>query len=120
MRERDSIAARRNPSDWTVGEGDRKVGLDERWIYLGPVKVPTVLLGLIPLNVQSNPNSRENTRTLGVMAAEARTRGPINQAHGDENKAIIARLERLRAQRRAAAGSGAGAGTTGGGTIPPS
>jgi hypothetical protein len=110
LRKQDSLAVgRRSPTDWTIGEGNTKVGLDEKWIYIGPVKLPTFLLGLVPLNnLQANPNSRENNRTLGAMAAEARALGPLNKARGDENAAINARMERLRAMRRAAAGGGDG------------
>ena len=27
------------------------MGLDERWIYLGPIKLPSALLALLPINV---------------------------------------------------------------------
>lgn len=93
----------RDPSDWTIGSGKGKVGIDPQWIYLGPVRLPTALLGLVPLNVQSNPNSYENARTLGRMAAETRQHSAGAAALHDERAAINARMERLRAARQAAA-----------------
>jgi hypothetical protein len=119
---RDSISAIRNPADWTVGEGKKKIGLDPQWIHLGPVKIPTMLLGLIPLKVQSNPNSRENARTLGTMADEVRSRGPLAEAQGNEARAIVLRLERERARKKAeAVVAGSGGGTVGvSRTVPPS
>jgi hypothetical protein len=119
---RDSISARRSPTDWTTGEGSKKIGIDPQWIYLGPVKIPTMLLGLVPLNVQSNPNARENARTLGAMAAEVRAFGPLAEAQGNENKAIVRRLERERARKQAdaAAAASGGSGTVGvSRTVPP-
>jgi hypothetical protein len=97
----DSASKVGDPTDWTVGEGKGKVGLDSKWIYLGPVKLPSMLLALIPLNVQANPNLRENQRTLGAMASEIRERGGRDASAGAEIKAITARMNAERAARRA-------------------
>lgn len=99
----DSIAALRDPTDWTVGEGAKKFGIDPKWVYLGPIKIPTMLLAFVPLNVQSNPNQRENGRTLGAMAAEVRSITANNGEVKSEIQAIRQRMERQRAAQQAAA-----------------
>ncbi len=52
---------------WTTKIAGKTVGVDSRWIYLGPIRVPAFLLGLIPLNVQANPTQAEMNRRLSVM-----------------------------------------------------
>ena len=117
MRKQDSIAASRNPTDWTVGEGTKRVGIDPQWIYLGPIKLPTFLLGFVKLPVQGNPNIAEKNRTLGAMAEETRTLGRLREARSNEYKSILSNAERLRAMRKADAARAAG--TAVGPRIPP-
>jgi hypothetical protein len=106
---KDSIARMPNPYNWTIGEGDKKFGLDQKWIYLGKIKIPTMLLGLLPLKgVQANPQIAENNRTLGAMASEVRERGFAARTRGEEIKAINARLERERNARLRAAAAASG------------
>jgi hypothetical protein len=106
----DSLARIGDPTDWTIGKGNTKIGLDPHWIYMGPIKLPTALLGLIPHRIQTNPNAAENARTLGVMAAEVRTIGQTRALAGEEIRAINARMERERKARLAKPKAG---------TVPP-
>lgn len=65
---KDTLAAKRNalPS-WTTKIAGQLVGLDAKWIYLGPLKIPTVLLGLLPINLQGNPTQADMNRRLSAM-----------------------------------------------------
>lgn len=55
------------PPSWTTKVAGQLVGLDAKWIYLGPLKIPTLLLGLLPINLQGNPTQAEFNRKLSVM-----------------------------------------------------
>lgn len=55
------------PPSWTTKVAGQLVGLDAKWIYLGPLKIPTVLLGLLPINLQGNPTQADFNRKLSVM-----------------------------------------------------
>jgi len=68
----DALAAERQdlskrPPSWTTQLGGQKVGLDGQWIYLGPIKLPTVLLGLLPINLQGNPTQAEMNKRFSAM-----------------------------------------------------
>lgn len=68
----DALAAERldpsrRPPSWTTQVGGQKVGLDGQWIYLGPIKLPTVLLGLLPINLQGNPTQAEMNKRFSAM-----------------------------------------------------
>jgi hypothetical protein len=65
----------RRATDWTTTVGGQKVGVDQQWIHLGPLKVPTALLGLIPLNVQANPQQAEQARKMQLMQEVIRVAG---------------------------------------------
>jgi hypothetical protein len=94
------VAGMRRPEDWTFERGGQKWGMDPSNIYLGPIKLPTILLALIPVSAQQNPNRLEYERRIGSMAAEVRERGPIEVDFRDEVKRIRERVERERAARR--------------------
>jgi hypothetical protein len=55
---------------WTTKIGGKTVGLDSKWIYLGPLKIPTMLLALLPIHVQGNPTQAEFNAKLQVMRAD--------------------------------------------------
>jgi hypothetical protein len=68
----DAIAAERadpanRPPSWVTELGGKKVGLDGQWIYLGPIKLPTVLLGLLPINMSGNPTQAEMNKRYSAM-----------------------------------------------------
>jgi hypothetical protein len=71
----DSLAAiagtgGRRPTDWTIERGGEKWGMDEQFIRLGPVSIPTAVLAALPLNVQGNPIAMEREARLNAMRAE--------------------------------------------------
>lgn len=55
------------PPSWTTSVAGQKVGVDSKWFYLGPIRVPTFLLALIPINVQANPTQADMNRRLNAM-----------------------------------------------------
>jgi hypothetical protein len=70
--------ARRKASgkvDWTTTIGGQEVGLDERWIYLGPIKLPSALLALLPINVMANPTEAAAARKRNSMREDILTAG---------------------------------------------
>ncbi|MEP6590517.1 MAG: hypothetical protein ABJC19_04970 [Gemmatimonadota bacterium] len=58
------------PPSWTTKIAGQLVGLDAKWIYLGPLKIPTALLALLPINLQGNPTQADFNRKLSVMRAD--------------------------------------------------
>lgn len=74
---RDSVAAntaqpnKYERGDWTyTTPGGAKFGIDKQFIRLGKVSIPTALLGLLPLNYQTNPTVIERDRRLSAMRLE--------------------------------------------------
>ncbi len=68
----DGLAAERanpanRPPSWTTNIGGKKVGVDGQWIYIGPIKLPTALLALLPINMQGNPTQAEMNKRLNAM-----------------------------------------------------
>lgn len=97
-----TAAGQRDPTDWTVGEGNHKWGVDKKAIRLGPFSIPTALLAMLPLNVTGNPTVAARERAFNYMhrditehAAQA-----INEA--DFNKAVRSIRERKDRERAAA------------------
>jgi hypothetical protein len=103
---RDSLAAVRGPAgrrpgDWTIERGGRKYGMDEQFIRLGPISIPTAVLAALPLNVQGNPVLMEREKRLNMMRAEILEqvqRGMNEQEFRDAVKSIRERKERERAR----------------------
>lgn len=55
---------------WTTKVAGQLVGLDAKWLYLGPLKIPTALLALLPINLQGNPTQADFNRRLSVMRTD--------------------------------------------------
>jgi hypothetical protein len=92
----------RAPGDWTVGEGDKKFGVDQRKIYLGPIEIPTAVLAMLPINLTSNPQNLERDRAMALQRADI-----MNQAAravtDEEFKEAVKRIrERKERERRKA------------------
>jgi hypothetical protein len=102
-------AARRQPGDWTTKIGGQTWGIDPQYIHIGPISIPTVLLGLLPIKAQINPGVADYNRTIGAMNAEIRAGAATAADLKDEGKRIRERLERERAAKKAAADAAAAA-----------
>jgi hypothetical protein len=96
---RDAVAeaeARRKETgrpDWTTSIGGQPVGLDERWIYIGPLKVPTALLALLPINVMANPTEVAAARKRNAMREDILTAGWRAANLADTKRAVRALRE---------------------------
>lgn len=55
---------------WTTKIGGKTVGLDQKWIYLGPLKIPTALLALLPIKMQGNMSNYQFNQQLQQMRAD--------------------------------------------------
>jgi hypothetical protein len=57
--------------DWTYTTKDgKKYGIDQQFIRLGKVSIPTALLGLLPMNQQGNPIAYDRQKRLDAMRVE--------------------------------------------------
>ena len=84
---------------WTTTIAGEKVGIDSKWIHLGPIRVPTFLLGLIPLNVQANPTQAEMSRRLAAMREDLYEAARRSANYADF-KAAVARLREEKQRER--------------------
>lgn len=79
--------------DWTTTFGGQPVGLDERWIYLGPIKLPSALLALLPINTMANPTEVAAARKRNSMREDILTAGWRAGNLSDMKKAVRALRE---------------------------
>ena len=106
---RDSIlreATRRRPTDWTFERNGQRYGIDERFIRLGRISIPTALLGLLPIQQQANPTDLDRARRSQQLGGESREQARRSAANDDFDarvKSIRERRDRERAERRARA-----------------
>ena len=100
----------RDPMDWTTTRGSGKYGVDPQFIYFGKYKLPTVLLALLPINVQANTQSWERNRLLGELRRDIAYHAMRAQSQAEFDKSVKelrARKERERIEaekKKAAAG----------------
>ncbi|MDQ6716903.1 MAG: hypothetical protein M3Z17_01000 [Gemmatimonadota bacterium] len=102
-----AAAGQRDPTDWTIGNGNHKWGVDKKAIRLGPFSIPTALLAMLPLNVTGNPGvaAREKAFNYQHRDISEHAQQAINEA--DFYKAVKSIRERKDKERAAAmAGSG--------------
>jgi hypothetical protein len=92
-----TLGKQRAPGDWTFEKGGQKYGIDQRFIRLGPVSIPTAVLAMLPLNITANPTSTDRERRFNAMHDEifANARRGMNEA--DFQKAV--RALRLRKEK---------------------
>lgn len=112
----DSVARAqaRNPApntDWTIKRGEDKYGIDPYYIYFGKFKLPTALLAMLPINVQSNPTVYERNRALTAMREDIMYHA-MRANNEDDFKASVerirARVERERAAKKNEKGNQSG------------
>jgi hypothetical protein len=86
---------RKQPGDWTTNINGQKWGVDQKFIHLGPVSIPTAVLAILPLNVTANPIDNDQV----INARHAEIGEQANRAMNEEamNKAI--KDERLRKEK---------------------
>ncbi len=86
------------PPDWTTTIGGQPVGLDQQWIYLGPLKIPTILLGLLPIDFGGNPTEIDRARRMAAMRDDLLIAGRRSANLAEFQQAV----RQLRAEREAA------------------
>ena len=89
----------RDPQDWTKEIGGRKYGMDPQWIHVGKFKLPTVLLGMLPVQAQANPTAVDRYRRINEMSSEIQERRAMMADTDDEIRRINARMDRQREAR---------------------
>jgi hypothetical protein len=87
--------ARKAPGDWTTNIGGNKWGIDQKFIHLGPVSIPTAVLAVLPLNVTANPI--DNDRMVNAHGAEIQQQA--NRMLTEEQFNKMVKEERLRKQK---------------------
>ena len=81
---------------WTTKIGDQQLGIDSKWIYLGPIKIPTALLALVMPSIQSAEMSDYTKfRQLAQMREDVAYAARRAERMDDFKRAI----RELRAQR---------------------
>lgn len=102
-------AGKRAPGDWTVDHNGKKYGIDQKFIRLGPVSIPTAILALLPLNkIGGNPTVMDRDRRNNAMHDEifSQAQRAVNDADFEKAvRSIRERKERQRAEQKAAADS---------------
>ena len=96
---RAAAASGRDPNDWTFRMGGQKFGIDQRFIRLGPVSIPTAALAFLPLNVQANPGEIDRNRRLSQMRTEIMAQSMRAARDDDFRKAVQALRERKEKER---------------------
>jgi hypothetical protein len=100
-----ALPPERRAGDWTRTIGGRKYGIDEQMIRVGPVSIPTAVLGLLPLNLQGNSMMMERARRLDSMREEIQMQASRSIRDDEFRKAVNALRERRERERRERAGS---------------
>ena len=104
---RDSMAAngytpnKFERGDWTVERNGKKFGMDQQYIRLGKISIPTALLGLLPLNVpQGNPIAAERDRQMASMRAEIQVQAARALNEEEFRRAVKSLRERKERERQ--------------------
>ena len=90
----------RAPGDWTFERGGQKWGVDQKYIRLGPVKIPTAVLGALPLNAQQNPIVAERERAFALMREDIQYHAQRSMNEDEFRKAVQRIRERKDRERR--------------------
>ncbi len=92
--------ARQGPAlpSWVTTVGGKKVGLDQKWIYLGPIKIPAALLALLPIH-GGNPTMADYNKKLSAMREDL-FEAARRSANYDEFKKAVGELRVQTEQKR--------------------
>jgi len=106
-RHMDSVAAtsyspnKFEKGDWTFGRDGKKFGIDQQYIHLGPFKIPSALLALLPLNqMQGNPIAMERARNAAYMRNDIMYHAQAAMNEEQFRKAVAAIRDRKDRERR--------------------
>lgn len=99
----DSLSASRPPyrtPSWTFERNGRTYGIDQQWIHLGAIKIPTMLLGLIPNLPQGNIDQARANARLNDMRADILRAAARSEAEEDFRRAVAQIRERKDRERQ--------------------
>jgi hypothetical protein len=86
------------PPDWTTTVGGARFGLDSKWIYVAGLKIPTALLGLLPM--PAGGNDQQAFDRSADLYRDLRQAAQRAQNTEDFKKAIKEIRERKEAERQ--------------------
>lgn len=98
----DSVTAlgkEREGGDWTFGK-NKDWGINQKWIKLGPVQLPTALLGLLPLNTTGNPVLSQREAQLNAMHSDIAYHAQQAMNEDEFRKAVKEQRERRDRERQ--------------------
>ena len=95
-------AGQRRPGDWTFEKDGRKYGIDEKFIRLGKVSIPTALLALLPINTTGNPTMNDRNRMQNQLHSDIFWQAQRGMNEADFKKAVKSIRERKERERAAA------------------
>ena len=74
---------------WTTKIGGKTVGIDQRFVYLGPIKIPTLLLAmLMPAQKMGSISTYQYDQQMGRMRADLFDAARRAQTYDDFKKAV--------------------------------
>jgi hypothetical protein len=96
----DSFAVNLRPPSWTTEINGRTWGVDQQWIYLGDFRLPTMLLGLLPLGGQGNYEQGQRAAELQRMREDILRAAARASDAADFRRYVNELRERREAERR--------------------
>ena len=96
----DSFAYNLRPPSWTTEIDGRTWGIDQNWIYLGDLKLPTILLGLLPFPAQGNYEQGQRNAELRRIREDILRAAARASDAADFRRYVNELRERREAERR--------------------
>jgi len=95
-------AGQKKPGDWTFEKNGNKYGIDQQYIRLGKVSIPTALLALLPINTTGNPIVNDRNRAQSRLHSDIFSQAQRGMNEADFKKAVKGIRERKERERAAA------------------
>ena len=92
-------AGQKKPGDWTFERNGNKYGIDQKYIRLGKVSIPTALLALLPINTTGNPTVNERNRAQNQLRSDIFSNAQRGMNEADFKKAVKSIRERKERER---------------------
>ena len=96
-----AMAEGRKPGDWTFEKNGKKYGIDEKYIRLGKISIPTAILALLPINTTGNPTMNDRNKLQNQLHADIFWNAQRGMNEADFKKAVRSIRERKERERAA-------------------
>jgi hypothetical protein len=99
----DSLGYRTNPyapASWVFTRNGQQYGMDSQWFYLGPIRIPTAILALVPMPNYGNYDQARANQRLMQMRGEILRAAARSEAEDDFRRAVEQIRERRDRERR--------------------